>query len=239
MLEIYLTGIKPHSGLTLVTGGIAATMQSLGYSTAVYLPAQTGAYAKGGKLIAPDMLFMKYMDKNIATCCSYLYRNKRLSFEVFEEEKLQMEKEVIERDYKSICREHECLITNGFSDLDTPIGTGCSEEVFLQTSGLPVVLLASLRNSTLQDILDYLIALKPKNLNIRGIILNECPTKSEAYDVRRLQKTIETCTNATVLGIIPKIENIKNCRPEDFICYVLGSTDLEGIFNVKIPKLTS
>ena len=71
MLEIYLTGIKPGSGTTFITGGIAAAMQGLGYSTAVYLPAQTGAKYINGFIQAPDMLFAKLMDKNITTFCSY------------------------------------------------------------------------------------------------------------------------------------------------------------------------
>lgn len=239
MLEMYLTGIKPHSGLTFITGGIAATMQSLGYSTALYLPVQTGAILKNGKIVAPDLIFMKYMDKNISAYCSYLYKSKRLSPEVFEEEKMFMDTSLILRDYKTVCKHHECIIMNGLSGLETPFNKEVTEEQFLQNTNFPIVLLASLRNSTLQDILDYMINLKPKNLNIRGIILNECPQKSDSYDVRRLQKTIETCTGINVLGIFPKIENINTCRPEDFICYVLGCTDLEALFNVKIAKLNT
>ena len=239
MLEMYLTGIKPHSGVTLITGAVAATMQSLGYSTAVYLPALTGATSKNGKIILPDMMFMKYMDKNISTFCSYIYKNKRLSLEVLEEEKMSLDTTVVKKDYLSIAREHECLIMNGFSDLDTPINTSCREEQFLLNSNFPIIFLASLRNSTLQDILDFMISVKSKNLNIRGVILNECPSKSDSFDVYRLQQTIEKCTGFPILGIFPKIENIKTCKPEDFICYTLGCSDLEAIFNVKIAKLTS
>ena len=91
MLEIYLTGIKQNSGTTLIMGGIAATMQGLGYSTAVYVPVQMNAKIKNGFIQAPDTMFAKFMDKNITTYCSYLYKSKYLTPDVFEKERLYME----------------------------------------------------------------------------------------------------------------------------------------------------
>ncbi len=239
MLEIYLTGIKPHSGLTFITGGLSATMQSLGYSTAVYLPVQTGARVKDGYIQAPDMLFIKYMDPNIMTYCSYLYRNKRLSPDVFESEKLYMDKNVIFQDYMNVSSKYECIIVNGQSDLNTMIEKNFNEEELIQAMSTPLVLVASLRNSTLEEILDYLNMVNQKVLNVRGVIINECPLRSLDYDVREIQKIIEGRTGVAVLGILPKLLNIKNLKPEDWIGYILGCTDLESIFNVKIAKLSS
>ena len=72
MLQLFITGVKPNSGKTFVTAGLAATMQSLGYSSAVYLPVQTGAVENGGYIQAPDLVYVKNIDENIKTYCSYL-----------------------------------------------------------------------------------------------------------------------------------------------------------------------
>ena len=49
-------------------------MQSLGYSTGVYMPVQTGAVENNGYIEAPDLVYIKNIDKNIKTYCSYLFR---------------------------------------------------------------------------------------------------------------------------------------------------------------------
>lgn len=239
MLEIYLTGIKPNSGLTFIAGGIAATMQGLGYSTAVYSPAQTGARMKDGYIQAPDMIFAKYMDSNITTYCSYLYKSKRLNPTVFHAEQLFMDKNVIFQDYMNIVNKHECVIVTGQSDLSTLIETNFNEEELLRTINSPIVMIASMRNSEPEEILEYLQSVKRKGLNLRGIIINECPVRSLKFDVNNLQRLIENHTEIPVLGIIPKIKNLKSLKPEDWIEYIICRTDLEAIFNVRISKLSS
>lgn len=59
MLQLFITGVKPNSGKTFVTAGLAATMQSLGYTSAVYLPVQTGALERDGYIQAPDLVYIK------------------------------------------------------------------------------------------------------------------------------------------------------------------------------------
>ena len=238
MLEIYLTGIKPGSGTTFITGGIAAAMQGLGYSTAVYLPAQTGAKYINGFIQAPDMLFAKLMDKNITTFCSYLYKSKKLSPKVFAQEQLYMDKNVIFQDYMNVVNKYECVIVTGQSDITTLFETNFNEEELLRTIASPIVLIASMENLTPDEVIDYLKFIKAKSLNLRGIIINECPMAELKTGVREYQKLIETTTEVPVLGLIPKIENLKGLKPEDWIEYIICRTDLEAIFNVKISKLS-
>ena len=48
MLNLYVTSANRKDGKTFLTAGIAATMQSLGYSTSVYKPVQTGGIEVNG-----------------------------------------------------------------------------------------------------------------------------------------------------------------------------------------------
>ena len=75
-------------------------------------------------------------------------------------------------------------------------------------------------------------------MNVRGVIINECPVRSLEYDVTTIQDTIRQETGYSVLGIIPKIKDLSIIRPEDWIEYIICRTDLEAIFNVKISKLS-
>ena len=239
MLEIYLTGIKHESGTTFIMGGIAAAMQGLGYSTAVYIPAQTGAKYKDGFIQAPDVLFTKFLDKNVTTYCSYLYKSKKLSPSVFAAERLYMDKNVIFQDYMNVVNSHECVIVAGQSDMTTLFETNFNEEELLRTVASPIVLVASMRNATPDEMLDYLQLMKRKQMNIRGIIINGCPMDELKTTGRDLQKMLENNTQIPVLGLIPHIESLKGLRPEDWIEYIICRTDLEAIFDVKISKLSA
>ena len=239
MLEIYLTGIKPNSGITLIAGGIAAAMQGLGYSTALYVPVQMNTKVKNGIIQAPDLIFTKYMDKNITTSCSYLYKSKKLTSEVCEKENLYIDKNIIFKDYIDTVNKHECVIVTGQSDMQTYFEPNFNEEDLLKTISIPIVLAASLRNSNVSEILDYLNFMRIKQMNIRGIILNECPPEHLTSKIKQIQRTIEERTEYPVLGIIPTIQNFNKLKPEDWLEYIICRTDIEAIFNVKIAKISA
>jgi len=214
-------------------------MQSLGYSTAVYLPAQTGAKLNSGYIQAPDFLFIKHMDKNIMTFCSYLYKSRNLGLDVYKKEKLYMDRNVIFQDYMTVAQQYECLIVNGHSNMELPIEKSFTEEELINAMNIPLIFVASLRKNTFDEILEYLNKVLNKPLDIRGIIINECPLRSLDYDVREIQKIIELRTGIPVLGIIPRLATLKGLKPEDWIEYILACTDIEAIFNIKIAKLSS
>ena len=48
MPDLFVTGVDEYSDRIFVTAGLAATMQSLGYSTGVYKPVDIGAVEKNG-----------------------------------------------------------------------------------------------------------------------------------------------------------------------------------------------
>ena len=138
----------------------------------------------------------------------------------------------------AVAQQFECLLVNGHSNMDTPIEKKFTEEELIHAMNIPLVLVASLRNTTIDEILEYLCGMRSKLLNLRGIIINECPIRSLDYDVRDLQKTIELRTGYPVLGIIPRLM-LRGLKPEDWIEYVLACTDIEAIFDIKIEKLSS
>ena len=65
MLNVFISGLERQSGKTIVTAGLAATMQSLSYPTSVYKPIQTGATELNGFKSSPDLALIKRVDSNI------------------------------------------------------------------------------------------------------------------------------------------------------------------------------
>ena len=63
MLNLYVTSTNNKDGKTFLTAGLAATMQSLGYSTSVYKPVQTGGIELNGFMQSPDLTIVKSVDK--------------------------------------------------------------------------------------------------------------------------------------------------------------------------------
>ena len=59
MLNLYITSANRNDGKTLLSAGLAATMQSLGYKTSVYKPIQTGGKELNGFMQSPDLTFIK------------------------------------------------------------------------------------------------------------------------------------------------------------------------------------
>ena len=238
MLGLFLTGVRPNSGKTFVTTGLAATMQSLGYATCVEKTVETGALEKDGYILAPDLVYVRSADKNITTYCSYLFKSCNLPCFAAQEENKEINKDVIFQDYYSIMDEFECLLVNGVDGLSIPYGKDFYEENIIQILNLPLLLVASPIKSSLSDILMTIEHARTKNINLRGIILNDCPFESDDININSLPHLIEQHAGVRVLGIIPHIPSFTRLKPEDMIAYILAGVDIESVFDVKIAKLS-
>ena len=75
MLNLYITSANKKEGKTLLTAGISATMQSLGYTTSVYKPIQTCGKELNGFMQSPDLTLIKTIDPYISTHFTYLFKS--------------------------------------------------------------------------------------------------------------------------------------------------------------------
>ena len=73
-MQVFVTGTDTNVVKTIVTAGLAAVMQSLGYKSGVYKPFQSGAEVKNGFLVSTDLAYVKQFDFYIETLCSYLLK---------------------------------------------------------------------------------------------------------------------------------------------------------------------
>ena len=226
MLDIFITGTDFKCGKTFITTGISATMQSLGYSTCVYKPVQTGGIKKNGFMQSPDLTFVKTIDPYIETKFSYLFKEKDIPLIASEKEGIKIDIQNIKRDYQFIQKEYDTVLLEGEGGVLTPLGEKLQNTNLIKILNIPVLFVATYPTSTLNSILAGINSLSDANL--RGVILNKFQDK----DLKSLPRLIEEYSDAKILGIMPEVKSI-----QDIISATLNGVDIESVFNVKIPKL--
>ena len=229
MLELYLTGVEQNRNKIFITAGLASTMQSLGYSTAVYKPVETGV-----EDFSKDLAYINYADKFIKTYFTYQLESPLTPLLSASAEGLVMEKSAIIQDYQKIMNRYECLLTDGCSSLATPMGIDFLEEDIVKSLVVPVLFVVSAENPDINNTFLSLNRAKELGLEVRGVIINDYPESTADPNVKLMPKLIEEYTNAKVLGIFPKTEFLS---PEDLIALTLNNINIENVFKIKIAKL--
>jgi len=236
MLNIFITGTDTNVGKTFITAGLAATMQSLGYSTCAYKPVQTGALGNGF-LQSPDLAFVKNIDPYIKTYSSYLLKNAACPNIAAEMENITIDKNLIKNDYEQICKECDCIVTEGTGGIMTPLAPEYLVSDMIKTLNLPLVIVIKPDAGTVNQTLLTINHAVSKGLNVRGVIINSFPGKTKDINIKTAPRLIEEYSDAKVLGIIRTFSNIKSINPNDLITDILNGIDIESVFNVKIAKL--
>ncbi len=235
MLDLFVTGADEYSDKIFVTAGLAATMQSLGYSSGVYKPVDVGAAEKNGFVQSLDLAFVKFADPYIKTYFSYLLKNKSAPILAAAAENIVIEKNVILSDFQKIQDINECLIVDGSLGIAAPLGKNFLEEDMIKMLDLPLLLVVSAKSANINNILLTINHAAETGINLRGVILSNYPQNCEDVNIKLMPRLIEEYTNTKVLGILPVFE--KNLNPNDLITEILNGTDVEAVFNLRIAKL--
>lgn len=235
MFRIYITSANRGAGKTFVTAGIAATMQSLGYSTNVYKPIQTGCKELNGFMQSPDLTFIKTIDPYINTNFSYLFRTKSEPLIAAEEENDFIDIELINNDYQKIKSDSDCVIIDGDGGLLSPIAPNLQNVNLIKKLQIPVLLVVTPEADSINDALLSISAAQERGIEIRGVVINNIKEDCPKETLTAITRVIEEYSNVSILGLVPNIG--ERIAPEDLITGVLNGIDIESVFNVKIEKL--
>ena len=235
MLNIYITSPSKKQGKTLLTAGIAATMQSLGYTTSVYKPIQTSGKENNGFMQSPDLTFLKTVDPYINTHFSYLYKSKSEPLIASESENEQIDIDFINKEYKRILTLSECTILDGDSGLLSPIAPNVLNADMIRLLNIPILIVTKPDENAVNNTLMTIACALEKGIEIRGVVINDIPEDCPKELLTSIPRIIEEFTNVKILGLIPHL-NGKH-TPEDLITSILNGIDIESVFNVKIEKL--
>ena len=104
MLSVFISGFESQTGKTLVTAGLAATMQSLSYSTNVYKPVCTNSQNING------LELIKNVDSNISTEVSYILKSSLSPFVGAYEDGVKIDLNTIFSTYQECYHVNDCTL---------------------------------------------------------------------------------------------------------------------------------
>lgn len=238
-MDIFITGTDTDIGKTFVTAGLSAVMQSLGYDMGVYKPVQSGAEVQEEERLSPDIEFVKKIDPNIRTKCSYNFIEPVAPSLAAQVEKKQVRKEIIENDYAELKSKSDILITEGAGGLLVPVAKNLMISDIAKFLELPILIVARPDLGTINHTLLTINVAKSLGLKVIGVVINKYP-QNPNLAIKHAARLITEYSDTKVLGVIPKI-NMDSNNPlfgETLIDATLKNTDLAQIFNLKIPKLS-
>ncbi|MDD3236479.1 MAG: dethiobiotin synthase [Candidatus Gastranaerophilales bacterium] len=235
-MNIFVTGTDTDIGKTVVTAGLAAVMQSLGYKAGVLKPLQSGAIIQGSFMISPDLSFVKRIDPYVTTQASYILKEPTAPYIAAELENVEIDLNVIQKDYSRMAQTCDTVIVEGSGGLLVPVAPHVLMSELPKKLNLPCVIVARPDLGTINHTLLTINQAISEGLKVSGVIINRYPEGTEDYAIKTAPRMIEEYSDAKILGIIKDFDT-KHIQPSVLIDAMVNSVDLEKIFNVKIPKL--
>ena len=237
MQNIFITGTDTNIGKTFITAGLAATMQSLGYSTGVYKPVQSGAIEKQGLMRAPDLDFVSSFDSYIKTQSSYLLKEPTAPSIAAELEHVLIDKKVIKKDYMSFSKQNDCTIVEGAGGLMVPVAPNFLIQDMIKMLDLPIVIVIRPDLGTVNHTLLTINQAISSGIKVRGVIINNFPENTNDISIKSAPRLIEEYSDTKVLGIVKHFNDINKINPNDLITTILNGIDIESVFDVSIARL--
>ena len=235
MLNLYITSSQRKSGKTFVTAGLAATMQSLGYSTCVYKPIQTAGIERSGFTQSPDLTFIKTIDPYINTGFTYLFKTDSEPLIASEAENVQIDSELLNNEYKKISSAYDCTIVDGDNGILSPISANYTNADLIRRMNIPALIITTPDENAVNSTLMTINCAIQNKINVRGVIINNINQDCNKTLLTSISRVIEEYTNVKILGLVENLGN--KITPEELITAMLNGIDIESVFDVKIEKL--
>jgi len=235
MINLFVTSDKQGAGKTYISAGIAATMQSLGYSMGYFKPIQTGAQIRSGFAVSRDVAFVKSIDPFVSTNISYSLKEDFIPLIAAEVEGIKIDSQTVIQDYLKLRKNSEIILTESCGGILTPISPDLTFLDIIKTMKMSILIVSEFGSDALENILLTVSTAKLNGIDVRGVILNKFISSFDE-NAKRLPMLIEKYANVPILGIVP-FGSDYDVAPSELIDTILHSVDLEGIFGIKIPKI--
>lgn len=239
MLSIFISGLVRQSGKTLLTAGLAGTMQSLCYSTSVYKPIQTGAILLNNNLVSQDLQAVKNIDANIKTSSLYNFQSQLTPLVAAYEGDSKIDITSIYNGFQTNIQMTECHIVEGSNSIFSPIDERRTEADIVKTLGLPLLLVVNPKISSIGEVISGIHFIRSNKVNLLGVVVNDYDENSENLEEKYFPQLIKEYSNVEILGNLPHYEDMRDLTPDTLIADILNQVDIERIFGLKIAKLNS
>lgn len=235
-MNIFVVSLNSGDGKTVISAGIAAVMQSLGYSAGVYKPIQTNAIDKSKYLISPDLAFVKMLDPYITTHSTYMYKSNTIPAYAAITENKPIDIQEIIRDYNILSKKTDIILTEATGTLITPIAENTFNYNIALELNLPIIFVITPSTNSVNHYLNEINTAKTMGLNISGTIINKFSVYSDSQEIKTFPEIIEKYSDVKILGLIRNFKG-KSVSTNALINEIINGIDLEDLFQMKIPKL--
>ncbi len=236
-MQVFVTGTDTDVGKTVVTAGLAAVMQSLGYKVGVYKPFQSGAVEQNGFLKSPDLSYVKKMDFYVETMSTYLLKAPTAPLVAAQIENIEIDIQNVQNDFLRLKEYCEFTIVEGAGGIMVPITEDKLMIDIIKMLNIPIVIVTRPDLGTINHTLLTVNQAKAYGLNIVGIIINKYPKTTQDVAIKTAPILIEEFSGVKVLGVVPEIKNLDTLNPGELINIMINNIDIESVFRIKIPKL--
>ena len=233
MLSVFISGFESQAGKTIVTAGLAATMQSLSYSTNVYKPICMNSESVSW------LEFIKKVDSNISTEVSYVLKSNLSPFVGAYEEGLNIDVNTIFSTYQACAQIKDCNLIEGTNCISTPVARNMTEIEIVKMLKLPLVMVVNPKKTSIDKVISGLRYIQSERVEFLGVIINCFDENSENLEEKYFAEILKEFTDVKILGYLPDYGDISTLAPETLIADVLNNIDIEKVFGLKIAKLNA
>ena len=234
MLSVYIAGLKKGTGKTLLSAGLAGTMQSLNYGVSYYKPIQTGT-----NLLNDDTEFVNRIDKHVKTLSTYKLQSPSLPLiGAYNDGIKQIDIMTIMHDYKQNIMMTECHIVEGNNGISAPFDEKKTEINLIEHFCLPVILVVNPNINGLDEVISGINYIHSNHVTLSGVVVNDYSENSKNVEMKYYPHLIKEFTGAKILGTLPHYGNFDHLSPQTLISDILNRLNIEDIFSLKIAKLS-
>lgn len=217
-MNVFITGTDTGVGKTIITGGLAGALRSLGYKIAVYKPLQSGAETDdNGQLYAPDLKFVCDIDKSITTRCSYLLKIPAAPSISAQYENVEVDIDQIQADYKELSENNDIVLVEGAGGITVPLYKLFTVTDLIKLLDIPVIIVARPNLGTINHTVLTVEYARKNNIKVIGIIISGYPVNTGDIAIKTAPDIIQQLTQIENIAIIPEIKGISEDQFESKI----------------------
>lgn len=223
--SLFITGTDTDVGKSIVTLALALALEKAGYRAGVFKPLQSGAYFENGKLAAPDLVLMQKFSSTIVCGCSYLLQGECSPALALKLAGTSFSMEKIQADFSEMQKKCDVVLVEGAGGLLCPVHfeQRLTMADVIKHLEIPCVIAARSKLGTVNHCLMTDSIAKNYGLQVKAILLNRFPQKTDDIAVQYVREEIAAYTQ-TPLYCVPEIDT-------------LTAENLAGLFQDKIDRI--
>ncbi|MEG2984560.1 MAG: dethiobiotin synthase [Peptostreptococcaceae bacterium] len=212
MNGIFIVGTDTDVGKTYISALLMKKLIDNNINATYYKSVLSGAYEENENLIPGDAKYVcdiSGLDEEYDHIVSYSLRTPVSPHLAAKIEGKDINLEKIKHDLNRLKDKYNFILAEGSGGIICPIKINESETILLEDiikiAGFDVILVARSGVGTINHTVLTVEYLKSKNINLKGIILNEYDKKNIAH--KDNAKIIEKLTNINIIAYVPKNED--------------------------------